>query len=373
MGDNFQMKFSIERDVLYNALQKIQSVIEKRHTMEILGNVLFETQGSDVLSITGTDLEIGVQVHGKAQFQTPGRMTLSIKHILDITKELPQQMMYFHQKPNHWVEITCAKARFNVVGLSADQYPAIPDFNQKPYQNANAERLAQMIDSTVFAVSTDPTRYHLNGTYLEATENGIRMTATDGHRLSFVDDEVFSKAIELKRGIVIPRKGLAELRKLLQGTKSVGIAFEKGYLYAQSESTFLFVRLIEADYPDYRQVIPTGLDKAVKIKREDLQGALKRVSLMAHEKSKGVKITIQEGILAVSSSNPEMGEARDEIAIPYSGETFEIGFNAKYILDCLEVMTDTNIELKFKDKSKPGMLQGFDHRNHTYVIMPMRI
>ena len=141
----------------------------------------------------------------------------------------------------------------------------------------------------------------------------------------------------------------------------------------KSEQAFLFIRLIEADYPDYRQVIPQNLEKVAKLKREDLLGALKRVSLMANEKSKGVKFGIQDGTLFITSSNPEMGEARDEISIDYHGESFEIGFNAKYVLDCLEVMTTNEIELHFKDKTKPGLLQASDHKNHCYVIMPMRI
>ena len=371
------MKFSIQREQLLAALQKVSSVIEKKHTMEILGNILFEVKKenqTEKLTLSGTDLEVGIQMSLDAQIQEPGRLTLSTRHIFDITKELPNQVMHFTLKPNHWVEITCAKARFNVVSISADGYPTLPLFEEKNYHYANSERLNEMIEKTEFAVSTDATRYHLNGVYLEVLPNAlIRMTATDGHRLSYIDNEVFTKPIELKRGVVIPRKGLMELHKMIQGTKNIGIAFEKGYLYAKSETAFLFIRLIEADYPDYRQVIPANLDKIAKLKREDLLGALKRVSLMAHEKSKGVKLSIQDSLLTIASSNPDMGEARDEINIDYTGETFEIGFNAKYILDCLEVMKDSDIEFNFKDKTKPGLIQAAAHKNHCYVIMPMRI
>lgn len=371
------MKFSIQRDPLLNALQKISSVIEKKHTMEILGNVLFEAKkekGNDRITLSGTDLEVGMQISLDAQIQEPGRMTLSMKHILDITKELPNQAVHFQLKPNHWVEVTCLKARFNVVGIAADGYPSLPLFEEKNYLFANSERLSEMIDKTEFAVSTDATRYHLNGVYFEVLQNSmIRMTATDGHRLSYIDYEVFTKPLELKRGVVIPKKGLSEFHKMLQGTKNIGIAFEKGYLFAKSESAFLFIRLIEADYPDYRQVIPQNLDKKATVKKDDLLGALKRVSLMAHEKSKGVKLAIQDGLLMVSSSNPDMGEAKDEISIDYHGESFEIGFNAKYMLDCLEVMQDPEILFSFKDKTKPGILQSSTQQNHCYVIMPMRI
>ncbi len=367
------MKFSISREQLLSALQKISSVIEKKHTMEILGNILFEAK-NDKLTLSGTDLEVGIQVSLDAQIDTPGKLTLSSKNIKDIVQSLPNQPVHFNLKPNHWVEIQCAKARFNIVSIAADGYPSLPLFEEKNYNYANSDRLGEMIDKTEFAVSTDATRYHLNGVYLEVLENSmVRMTATDGHRLSYIDYELFTKPLELKRGVVIPKKGLTELHKLVQGTKNIGIAFEKGYLYAKADTSFLFIRLIEADYPDYRQVIPQNLDKVAKLKREDLLGALNRVSLMAHEKSKGVKLNIQDGLMTVASSNPDMGEARDEINLDYQGESFEIGFNAKYMLDCLEVMKDSDIEFNFKDKTKPGVIQASGHRNHCYVIMPMRI
>jgi len=335
------MKFNIQRDHLLNALQKISSVIEKKHTMEILGNILFEAK-NDKLTLSGTDLEAGIQITLDAQIQEPGKLTLSTKNITDITKELPNQVMHFNLKPNHWVEISCAKARFNMVSIAADGYPSLPLFDEKNYIYANSDRLNEMIEKTEFAVSTDATRYHLNGVYFELLPTGmIRMTATDGHRLSYIDHEVFTKPIDLKRGVVIPKKGLTELHKMLQGTKS--------------------------------QVIPQNLDKVAKLQREDLLGALKRVSLMAHEKSKGVKISVQNDLMTVASSNPDMGEARDEIGMIYQGESIEIGFNAKYIMECLEVMKDPEIEFHFKDKTKPGLIQAAAHKNHCYVIMPMRI
>ena len=368
------MKFNIQREVLLNALQKIASVIERKNTNELLVNILVEARQDQNLVLSGTDLEVGIQISIEAQVIEAGKTTISTKNILDITKELPNLLMNFTLKPNFWMEITCAKAKFNVMSKSAEGFPSFPNFEEKSYSEANSERLMEMIDKTEFAVSTDATRYHLNGVFVEVLPNSlIRMTATDGHRLSYIDHEVFTKPIDLKRGIVIPRKGLGELRKLLAGTKNIGIAFEKGLLFVKSEQAFLFIRLIEADYPDYRQVIPQNLEKTAYLKREELLGALKRVSLMANEKSRGVKFGIQEGTLFISSSNPEMGEAKDEINIDYQGDSFEIGFNAKYVLDCLEVMNSNDLELHFKDKTKPGVLQAKEHKNHCYVIMPMRI
>ena len=267
------------------------------------------------------------------------------------------------------------KSRFNIVSLAADEYPQLPDFASKTYQDARVETLTAMIDSTAFAVSTDATRYHLNGVFFEPLENNIlRMTATDGHRLSFMDNEVFSQMPDMRRGVIIPKKGLNEFRKLLDQSKSsIGMAFERGYVFVKNENTYLFIRLIEGEYPDYRQVIPKESPISLKINRINLTAALKRVSLLAHEKSKGVKFSFAENNLIITSSNPDMGEAREELDVDYSGELLEIGFNARYMLDYLHVLSDDEVQFRLKDRLSPGLMQSADQMNHTYVIMPMRI
>jgi DNA polymerase-3 subunit beta len=369
------MRFSVQRDVLLNALQSAQSVVEKRNTVQILANILCSVRGNE-LSLSATDLEVGVRITIPVEGSQDGRITLSAKHFLDIVKELPsQKTLDIVRKDNNWVEIVSGKARFNIVSLSADEFPPLPNFEEKTYFDARVDALRDMIDRTSFAVSTDATRYHLNGVYFEHLEaNVMRMTATDGHRLSFVDSEVFMGMPELKRGLIIPKKGLTEFRKLIdQGGSSIGMAFERGYVFAQSGGTFLFVRLIEGEYPDYRQVIPKTTERQVRVDREAFASALKRVSLLAHEKSRGVKLSLASGSLTISSSNPDMGEACDELDVNYTGESVEIGFNAKYLLDCLAVCTTEEIEFLFKDRLSPGILRGVGQGNHTYVIMPMRI
>jgi DNA polymerase III subunit beta len=368
------MKFSIHRDPLLEALQKAQSVVEKRNTVPILANILCIVRGEE-LSLCATDLEVGIKINLPVEVQQEGRITLSAKHFLDIVKELPHKKLDITRKDNNWVEIVCGKSRFNIVSLAADEYPALPSFEEKEYFDARIDAFKEMIDRTSFAVSTDATRYLMNGVYLEPLEKNImRMTATDGHRLSFVDQELFAKMPEMKRGIIIPKKGLSELRKVLdEGDSSIGIAFERGYIFAHLNGSYLFIRLIEGEYPDYRQVVPKAADRLVKLEREAFNAALKRVSLLAHEKSRGVKLSLQGSVLTISSSNPDMGEAREEIDVEYSGEPIDIGFNAKYLLDCLAVVPAEGLEFHFKDRLSPGILKAADQQNHTYVIMPMRI
>ena len=368
------MKFTIQRSPLLDALQKVQSVVEKRNTIQILGNILCTVKGQE-LSLAATDLEVGVKVNLSVETEQEGKITLSAKHFLDIVRELPDKPLHITRKENNWVEIVCGKSRFNIVSLSADEYPSLPTFEDKIYSEARTEALIDMIDRTQFAVSTDATRYHLNGVYFETLENNImRMTATDGHRLSFVDQEVFMKMPELKRGIIIPKKGLIELRKLLsEGGDTVGLAFERGYLFAHLNHTYLFVSLIDGEYPDYKTVIPKGADRIVKLDRDSFNSALKRVSLLAHEKSRGVKIVLDKGLMTISSSNPDMGEAREEMDVDYLGETLDVGFNSKYLLEFLAVVDVDHLEFHLKDRLSPGILRGEGKQNHTYVIMPMRI
>jgi DNA polymerase-3 subunit beta len=368
------MKFTIQRDLLLNALQKAQSVVEKKSTVAILANILCTVQDGQ-LYINATDLEVGVRIVLPVDQSENGRLTLSAKHFLDIVKELPSRPVQITSKENNWVEILSGKSRFNIVSLSADEYPALPAFDEKVYFDARVEALKNMIDRTSFSVSTDSTRYHLNGVYFEHLGNAVmRMTATDGHRLSLVDTEVFKETPDLKRGLIIPKKGLMELRKLLDsGSSTIGLAFERGYLFAHLNETHLFIRLIEGEYPDYRGVIPQANERQADLDRETLNAALKRVSLLAHEKSRGVKLSLGNGVLMISSSNPDMGEARDEMDVDYRGEQIDIGFNAKYLLDCLSIMKCEKIRLSFRDRVSPGILREADQGNHTYVIMPMRI
>ena len=300
---------------------------------------------------------------------------MSAKNFVDIVKELPSKEIHVSKKDNNWVELLCGKSKFNIVSIAADEYPALPSFEDKNYFDARVEALRNMIDRTQFAVSTDSTRYHLNGVYFEHIENGVmRMTATDGHRLSFVDSEVFLNMPELRRGIIIPKKSLTVLRSLLSEASSViGLSFERGYLFAKQDQTYLFVRLIDGEYPDYRVVIPKSVDKIVKMDREVFNSALKRVSLLAHEKSRGVKISLNNSSMTISSSNPDMGEAREELDVQYTQEAMDIGFNSRYLLECLSVSDSDHLEFHLKDRLSPGILKGEGQANHTYVIMPMRI
>jgi DNA polymerase-3 subunit beta len=369
------MKFTIAKDAFLEALQRVQNVVEKKNTVQILSNVLLASD-KDVLSLTATDLEVGINVSLPIERGSQGKVAVSAKNLVEIVKELPNKPVTLSKKDNNWVEISCQKSTFNLVGLGADEFPPLPSFDNKNYLSVNSAAAREMIDRTLFAVSTDETRYHLNGVYFEAVENNLlRMVATDGHRLAFIDKELLlSGAEQFKRGVIIPKKGLAELRRLLDDdSETFSLALDKGSLLVKLEGTLLFVRLIEGDYPDYEQVVPKKNDKRLVLNREEFLGSLRRVSLLANEKSRGVKLSMQEGGLTITSSNPDLGDAKEELDAEYKHEPIEIGFNARYVIECLSILDTEKVTFDLNDKLSPGLLRPFGRSDYTYIVMPMRI
>jgi DNA polymerase-3 subunit beta len=233
-----------------------------------------------------------------------------------------------------------------------------------------------MIDRTHFAASSDITHHHLNGVYFECLEKPmIRMIATEGHRLSYVDQDVFLMETDLKQGVVIPKKGLLEFRKLLvESDETVGISFDRGYLFVKFPHSYFFVRLIEGDYPDYRTVMPKELHPfMMTLHKVDFISALKRASLLTHEKSRAVHFKINTHTLTISASHSEIGETHEEVSIEYQGEPMEISFNAKYLLDNLAVLKSEKITFALKDRLSSGILKELSDPSHTYIVMPMRL
>jgi len=367
------MQFSIERFVLLAALQKIQTVVEKKNTIEILGNVLLEARAGQ-LSLCATALEVGLRVFVPAEILKEGRTTIGAKHFLDIVKELPAQKISLNVQENERIEMRCGRAKFCIPTTPAEQYPSFPKLDDKIYYQAGTVALKEMIDRTHFAASTDATFQHLNGVYFEPLENNLyRMVATEGYRLSLIDQELFFNQPPLERGVIIPKKGLLELRKLLQDEETVGLAFENGCLFAQLQDSYFFIRFIDGNYLDYRVFLQKKLDRVVTLDRAAFTSALKRISIFANEKSRAVTLRIQEESLLLLSSQSDAGEGQEEIEASYQGKTLDIAFNFKYLLENLTVLKSEQVELHFKDAKTTSILKEVGRPEHTYLIMPMQI
>lgn len=360
---------------LLDSLNKVHSVVEKRNTLQILSNIYLSVQ-NDELTIKATDLEVSIETVVPVQGLEPGRATVSAKSFLDIVRELPDREIHIHSKENHWVGIACGKSTFNIMGLSPEDFPSLPSYSGKSSAKAKTEVLQKMIDHTLYAVSMDETRYHMNGVYLESVDGKkYVMVATDGHRLAYFEDQPFEGAgLILPKGIIIPRKGIQEIRKVIDGAgPTVDLHLEGNHLLVKTQTSFLSVRLIEGQFPDYKQVIPKNNTRAVELDRDSFFSSLSRVSLLANEKSRGVKLFLSPGKLEISSSNPDIGEATEIIETNYKGEPLEIGFNAKYLQDTLNVMQVPSVLFELNDRMSPGVIRLPETTQYISVLMPMRL
>ncbi|MBE0574679.1 MAG: DNA polymerase III subunit beta [Desulfuromonadales bacterium] len=370
------MNFTIEKEVFLKGLSRVQGIVEKRNTIPVLSNVLLEAVDGE-LQLTATDLEVGMQSSYPANIRKPGKVTVSAKKLYEIIKELPDNEVIFNSKDNCWIEIECGKAQFNIVGLSADEFPNFPKPNKGNFVFIASNLCKEMIEKTLFAVSQDESKYNLNGIFCQVQKDThqLRLVATDGHRLSMIDKRIDAvESTELSRGVILPRKGIHELKKLAEeGEGDLSLGFMDNNAVVSKNKTVIIMRLVDGEFPDYSRVIPKTNEQKATIAVYPFLHALRRMIILSSEKSRGVKMNFKNNLLEVSSSNPELGDAREELDIEYQGPELSIGFNARYLLDILQVQDQDNICMILKDNLSPGLIQPVDEDGYLAVIMPMRL
>ncbi len=374
------MKLSIDKTELQRGLARLQSIVEKRNSMPILANVLLQATGSGeeaTLELAATDLEVGIRGTHRANVSKPGSLTVSARKIYDIVRELPDEEVSLESTSNAYLEIRCGRARFSLAGADAEEYPSLPEFAPGKLARLQAAVLSQMIERTMYASSLDETRYNLNGVHFEVLEDSgkIRMVATDGHRLALVDRGVGGDVAGLASGVIIPRKGLGELKRLVdeEDADEVEIGFEGNSGLARKGDVTLVMRLIEGEFPNYHQVIPKASDHKLTVACETLVRAVRRVALLSAERSRAIKVDLEDGKLTVSSSNPDLGEAQEELDVDYGGDAVSIGFNAKYLLESLGSLGSKEIQLGLRDANSPAEIRPTDDADSLAVVMPMRL
>lgn len=372
------MKFEIQKSDLLRLLQRTQNVIEKRNTMPILANALFVAK-DDKVCVFATDLEVSVRDEAKAEIMAPGSVAVSAKSLFDLVKELNDSTVQVVRKNNNWLEIKNQKAVFNIVGTSAEDFPAFPKYETTDFFKVEGKVLHDMIEKTIYSVSNDDTRYHLNGVLFERIVDGtgthFRMVATDGHRLSLIDKKVDIPIVDKDGdGVIIPKKGLLEVKKILESEEGVvEMAFEGSHLIVKKGPTVLMIKLIEGKYPNYKQLIPPNFLRKIGVSKENLLSCLRRVSLLSNQKSRGITLSLNQNTLEIYSSNPDMGDAKEELDIKYSGEALKIGFNARYLMDILNNIKENEVDIELNDQLSPGILRPTNDAGYTCVVMPMRI
>ncbi len=375
------MKLTIERSALLRALAHVQSVVERRNTIPILSNVQLEA-ADDRLSLTATDLDIEIQESVACSVQRAGATTASAHTLYDIVRKLPDgsAVDLTFEASNQRLTLAAGRSRFALACLPREDFPTM-GFGDRPTGfRISSEALRKLIDKTRFAISTEETRYYLNGIYVHASESSgvavLRAVATDGHRLARFELPLPEGAAGMP-GVIIPRKAVAEVRKLIdedEGMIDVGLSDARAtkIRFAFGDKV-LTSKLIDGTFPDYTRVIPTGNDKKLSVPAKDFAEAVDRVSTISSEKSRAVKLNLERERLILSVTSPENGSASEEIVVNYNGAPIEIGFNARYLLDITGQVDGEEAQIELADSASPTVVRDSGDEHSLYVLMPMRV
>ncbi len=374
------MKIVMERKQFLQALQRVQGVAERRSTMPILSNVLLETV-KDGITVTATDLEIGLRGSYPATIHDEGKITLSAKKLYEVVREVPDGDVTLQTEENHWTVIKAGKSHFKMRGLSPDDFPSIPEFEEKKLVSLDPSIFSMLIRRTIASVSEGDTRQILNGvlleTVLEGKQTKLRLVGTDGHRLALAESpipEAFWGSGEAPRQIVIPKKAVMEVRRLLdEGVSDLAVGLTQNLIGFRMGGVFLFSRLLEGTFPNYQQVVPPEGDHTIGIQRPEFEGMLKRVALFSREKTHAVTLEVSKGKASLASNDPEVGEAREEMAASYEGGKITVGFNARYLLEAIGSMDADMVFLEIANALSPCLIRQKEGREFLCVIMPLRI
>src|SRR5690242_12849859 len=372
------MKFTIERAALLKALGHVQSVVERRNTIPILSNVLISA-GRDTVSFSATDLDMEIIDHAGAHVDQPGQITAPAHTLYEIVRKLPEgadvALSYTGEDPR--LTVQAGRSRFNLPVLPAGDFPAMSSEGLSAPITVDTGDLMRLIDKTRFAISTEETRYYLNGLYLHTVGNGanahLRAVATDGHRLAQVELPLPEGAAGMP-GVIVPRKTVAEVQRLIEtGEGEIGIELSAGKIRFSIADVVLTSKLIDGTFPDYGRVIPLNNDKNLVVDKKDFEAAVDRVSTVSSERGRAVKLSIAGGRLTLSVTNPDSGSATEELEVEYDADPLDIGFNSRYLLDIAAQIEGEVAVLKLADPGSPTLVQDKDATGALYVLMPMRV
>jgi DNA polymerase-3 subunit beta len=375
------MNFEIHKKEFLKGLSLMQSVAGRKTTLPILSHILIEGEKNSIY-LTGTDLETGIREELTATVQQGGKVSVSAKKLYEIIRELPEEMIHIKKKENHWITLQCGKSIFNLAGLDPDEFPSLPTYQDEYFSKVSTHLMKEMIEKTVFAASNEESRYHLNGVLFSQSQQGtkvvLRMVATDGHRLSLIDRE--NQAIRgIEKGIIIPKKGVLEIKKIMgdqDGEEEIESYFDQTHGFFKMGKSLMVIRLIDGEFPEYDQVIPKGNDKKIVMQKERIYGCLRRVSTMASERVEGIKLSLKRNSIELNSYHQDFGDAKEEVEVSYEGPPIEIGFNARFLMEALNVMDMDEVMMELKDEGSPGILKPLsttESSNQICIIMPMRI
>ncbi len=368
------MNLTITKEQIINGLQAVQNVVSTRTTLPILSNVLLRAEG-DRIEFTATDLDVTIACSVEANVKKPGASTVPVKKLFGIVRELTNSEIDVEVDEKNTCSVRSGASFYKINGLSSDEFPPLPKFKEDKKVVLPQETVRSMLKKTSFAISSDESRYVLNGIFISLKDHKMTMVATDGRRLALVDEEV-DVSDKSQGEFIVPAKAVFELNRLLQDKGEIEIRYtenqasftlkdEKGF------SVLIITKLIEGNYPNYRQVIPGEVKERISLIREEFLHALRRAEIMTSEKSNSVKMTFSKNNLAITANSPEVGEARESLAINYKGKEMAIAFNPKYLIDPLNALVNDEVFIELIDELSPGVLK--INGPFLYVVMPMRL
>jgi len=374
------MKFKINQDHFSNGLQQVLNVVGARATMPILSNVLIEAEEGHI-SLTTTNLDLGIRCRIKADVSEPGGLTLPVRKLATIIRELPQNEIFIETSDNNQAKITSGGSNFKIMGISTEEFPPLPSFENRHVFELSQSEIVSMLKSVSYGQSSDENRYILNGVYFNFADEKLTLVATDGRRLALtaLDTEISEDNVG---SLILPAKTVAELERLMGKGDKVKIAFndrQAAFEISIEESSdtglvdhlYLVSKIVEGNYPNYRQVIPKETEHRVKIERELMLECVHRAALVTSDKSNSVKLKVSKNLLEISGSSTEYGESHESMAIAYDGPEVQVAFNPQFLIEPLKALTKDEVFFEFKDELSPGLFKTLD--NFICVVMPLRL
>jgi len=372
------MEITVSKSDLLKELTATQGVVERKTTIPILSNFLFEASG-DRLAITATDLDLSLRTAAPAKVKKEGSCTVPARKLYDYVKLLGYGDIGIKLLENHWVQIRSGRSITKMVGMARSNFPALPIFPSESAISIPAQVLHNLISKTIFAISNEESRYTLNGALLVLKPESITMVATDGHRLAHVEHGPTTLPVSGEMRVLVPKKAMAELSMLLGASDAPAVEFAKdeSTLFFRIGGRLLTSRQLTGQFPNYEAVLPRDNNKSVTVHCEDLSAAIQRVAQFADERSNAIRMRVDKNELKVSSSNTETGESEDSIETAYTGDPLAIGFNSQYLLEFLKVVATGDVRFEFKDAQSAGQLRPDETSDseykYRYIVMPMRI
>ena len=367
------MRFSLQREVLLKPLAQVVNVVERRHTLPVLANLLVKVHAGQ-LSMTGTDLEVEMVSRVAVEEPQDGESTIPARKLFEIVRALPDGSRVTISQNGDKVSVQAGRSRFTLASLPANDFPALDEVDATERVAVSEAALKELLERTAFAMAQQDVRYYLNGLLFDLRDDTLRCVATDGHRLALCEAALDAAPAGGKRQIIVPRKGVQELQRLLEGSdRQLELELGKGHIRVKRDDVTFTSKLIDGKFPDYEAVIPIGADREVKVDREILRAALQRASILSNEKYRGVRVEVAPNLLKISAHNPEQEEAQEEVEADTHVDALAIGFNVTYLLEALGALREEFVVMQLRDANSSALVRGAVSQHARHVVMPLRL